>query len=39
MIGTPIINQPEAAILGLGAIVKKPVVVETEKAMKLPSEV
>jgi len=31
MIGTPIINQPEAAILGLGAIVKKPVVVETEE--------
>ena len=27
--GTPIINQPEAAILGLGAIVKKPVVLET----------
>lgn len=28
--GTPIINQPQVAILGLGAIVKKPVVVETE---------
>jgi 2-oxoglutarate dehydrogenase E2 component (dihydrolipoamide succinyltransferase) len=28
--GTPIINQPEAAILGLGAIVKKPVVLETD---------
>jgi 2-oxoglutarate dehydrogenase E2 component (dihydrolipoamide succinyltransferase) len=28
--GTPIINQPEVAILGLGAIQKKPVVKETE---------
>lgn len=28
--GTPIINQPEAAILGTGAIIKKPVVMETE---------
>ncbi|MEA1897381.1 MAG: dihydrolipoamide acetyltransferase family protein [Bacteroidota bacterium] len=27
--GTPIINQPEAAILGVGAIVKKPAVIET----------
>lgn len=27
--GTPIINQPEVAILGTGAIIKKPVVVET----------
>jgi 2-oxoglutarate dehydrogenase E2 component (dihydrolipoamide succinyltransferase) len=27
--GTPIINQPEVAILGAGAIVKKPVVIET----------
>lgn len=27
--GTPIINQPQAAILGLGAIVKRPVVMET----------
>jgi 2-oxoglutarate dehydrogenase E2 component (dihydrolipoamide succinyltransferase) len=27
--GTPIINQPQVAILGLGAIVKKPVVLET----------
>ena len=27
--GTPIINQPEAAILALGAIRKKPAVVET----------
>ena len=28
--GTPIINQPEAAILGAGAIVKRPVVIENE---------
>ena len=28
--GTPIINQPEAAILGVGAIIKKPAVIETE---------
>jgi 2-oxoglutarate dehydrogenase E2 component (dihydrolipoamide succinyltransferase) len=27
--GTPIINQPEVAILGVGAIIKKPVVMET----------
>ncbi len=27
--GTPIINQPESAILGVGAITKKPVVMET----------
>jgi 2-oxoglutarate dehydrogenase E2 component (dihydrolipoamide succinyltransferase) len=27
--GTPIINQPEVAILGIGAIIKKPVVLET----------
>ncbi len=28
LFGTPIINQPEVAILGVGAITKKPVVVE-----------
>ncbi len=28
--GTPIINQPEVAILGVGAIRKQPAVVETE---------
>ncbi len=27
--GTPIINQPQAAILAVGAIVKKPAVIET----------
>jgi 2-oxoglutarate dehydrogenase E2 component (dihydrolipoamide succinyltransferase) len=30
LIGTPIINQPEVGILGVGAVVKKPVVVENE---------
>lgn len=29
--GTPIINQPQVAILGVGAIRKKPVVMETEQ--------
>lgn len=29
LIGTPIINQPEVAILATGAIVKKPAVIET----------
>ncbi|MBI9065978.1 MAG: 2-oxo acid dehydrogenase subunit E2 [Salinivirgaceae bacterium] len=28
--GTPIINQPEVAILALGAIIKRPAVIETE---------
>lgn len=28
--GTPIINQPEVAILGVGVVIKKPVVVETD---------
>ncbi|MFO7978467.1 MAG: dihydrolipoamide acetyltransferase family protein [Bacteroidales bacterium] len=28
--GTPIINQPQVAILGVGAIIKKPVVIESE---------
>jgi 2-oxoglutarate dehydrogenase E2 component (dihydrolipoamide succinyltransferase) len=31
LMGTPIINQPQVAILATGAIKKKPVVVETEK--------
>jgi 2-oxoglutarate dehydrogenase E2 component (dihydrolipoamide succinyltransferase) len=30
IMGTPIINQPQAAILALGAIRKKPAVIETE---------
>ena len=29
--GTPIINQPEVAILGVGVVVKKPVVVEVDE--------
>jgi len=28
--GTPIINQPEVAILGVGTVTKKPVVIEVE---------
>ena len=28
--GTPIINQPEVAILGVGAVIKKPVVVNVD---------
>ncbi len=28
--GTPIINQPEVAILGVGAVIKRPVVVQVE---------
>jgi 2-oxoglutarate dehydrogenase E2 component (dihydrolipoamide succinyltransferase) len=30
--GTPIINQPEVAILGVGAVVKKPLVMEVDGA-------
>ena len=30
LFGTPIINQPEVAILGVGAVTKKPVVVEVD---------
>jgi 2-oxoglutarate dehydrogenase E2 component (dihydrolipoamide succinyltransferase) len=30
LMGTPIINQPELAILALGAIKKKPVIMETD---------
>jgi 2-oxoglutarate dehydrogenase E2 component (dihydrolipoamide succinyltransferase) len=30
LMGTPIINQPQAAILALGAIKKRPMVIETE---------
>src|SRR5690606_31751459 len=30
IMGTPIINQPQAAILAVGAITKKPAVIETE---------
>ncbi len=31
MLGTPIIMQPQVAILSVGAIVKKPAVIETEQ--------
>ena len=31
LFGTPIINQPELGILGIGAVVKRPVVIETEQ--------
>lgn len=31
LFGTPLINQPEVAILATGAIVKKPAVIETEE--------
>lgn len=30
LFGTPIINQPEVGILGIGAVTKKPVVVEND---------
>jgi len=29
--GTPIINQPQSAIMAVGAIKKRPVVIETDK--------
>jgi len=31
LMGTPIINQPQVAIFGTGAIVKRPMVIETEQ--------
>jgi 2-oxoglutarate dehydrogenase E2 component (dihydrolipoamide succinyltransferase) len=31
LMGTPIINQPQVAVLAVGAIKKKPVVIESEK--------
>ncbi|CAF3723414.1 unnamed protein product [Rotaria sp. Silwood1] len=33
-IGTPIINQPQVAIMGLGAIKKRPMVIETEQGTR-----
>ena len=30
VLGTPIINQPQVAIMAMGAIIKKPAVIETE---------
>jgi 2-oxoglutarate dehydrogenase E2 component (dihydrolipoamide succinyltransferase) len=32
--GTPLINQPQVAILGLGAIVKRPVVIDEAIAIR-----
>jgi 2-oxoglutarate dehydrogenase E2 component (dihydrolipoamide succinyltransferase) len=37
LVGTPIINQPQAGILGLGAIVKRPVIRSGNGASLLPS--
>jgi 2-oxoglutarate dehydrogenase E2 component (dihydrolipoamide succinyltransferase) len=34
MIGTPIINQPQVAILGLGTVDKTPVVVDDAIAIR-----
>ena len=31
LMGTPIINQPQVAILAVGAIKKRPVVIETDQ--------
>jgi 2-oxoisovalerate dehydrogenase E2 component (dihydrolipoyl transacylase) len=36
LLGTPIINQPQAGILGIGAIVKRPVVRSSSESL-LPS--
>ncbi len=36
LLGTPIINQPQSAILGIGAIVKRPVVRSASRSL-LPS--
>ncbi len=36
LVGTPIINQPQAGILGIGAIVKRPVVISSSPSL-LPS--
>ncbi len=34
LFGTPIINQPQVAILGIGAIVKRPVVIDDAIAIR-----
>jgi 2-oxoglutarate dehydrogenase E2 component (dihydrolipoamide succinyltransferase) len=36
LLGTPVINQPQSAILGIGAIVKRPVVRSSSDSL-LPS--
>jgi 2-oxoglutarate dehydrogenase dihydrolipoamide succinyltransferase (E2 component) len=38
VLATPIINQPQVAILDLEAIVKRPVVIETPRPVRSPSE-
>jgi 2-oxoglutarate dehydrogenase E2 component (dihydrolipoamide succinyltransferase) len=39
LLGTPIINQPQVAILGIGAIHKRPVVVGPDDAIAVRSMV
>jgi pyruvate/2-oxoglutarate dehydrogenase complex dihydrolipoamide acyltransferase (E2) component len=34
MIGTPMINQPQVAILGTGAVTKRPVVIDEAIAIR-----
>jgi 2-oxoglutarate dehydrogenase E2 component (dihydrolipoamide succinyltransferase) len=34
MIGTPVINQPQVAILGIGTIRKRPVVIDDAIAIR-----
>jgi 2-oxoglutarate dehydrogenase E2 component (dihydrolipoamide succinyltransferase) len=34
LVGLPIINQPQAAILGIGTIVKRPVVIDDAIAIR-----
>ena len=34
LLGTPIINQPQVAILGVGAVEKRPVVVDDAIAIR-----
>jgi len=36
IISAPIINQPQVAILSIGAIVKKPVVIENDQIVVRP---
>ncbi len=38
VLATPIINQPQVAILDLEAIVKRPVVIETPRPVGSPSD-
>ena len=36
LFGTPVINQPQVAILGVGAVEKMPVVIETTPSPSAP---